>query len=174
MIVFIIGMPGVGKTTIGKRWSKEHHIKFSDLDIFIENYYQKSINQIIAHEGEKKFRELEHIVLNHLIQTTNSDIIVSCGGGTPCFHNNIALMNLHGSTIYIKNTIENIVENLWNDTQSRPLLIKHKTKPTLTHALKILLQERERYYLQAKEIFEVDDKIDSKFALYWTSLNFKK
>jgi len=145
MKIFLLGMPGSGKSTIGKLVAAKINYPFVDLDKLIEKKEQQSISEIFEMRGEKTFRELETEALTKLIQGEGS-LVISCGGGTPCFHENMELMNKSGLTVYIDVPEATLVERTKRN-KSRPLLQNdHATK------IKQLLDERAVFYNKAKYI----------------------
>jgi shikimate kinase len=82
---------GAGKTTVGKALGKELGMMFYDLDWYIESRMRKTVSQIFAEKGESGFREIERNMLHEVAEFEN--IILSCGGGTPCFFDNMEYMN---------------------------------------------------------------------------------
>ena len=85
--IFLIGYMGVGKTTLGKALADRTGLSFIDLDLFIEGRYRKTIRQIFEAEGEEAFREIERKALHEVAEF--EDIVLSTGGGTPCFFDNM-------------------------------------------------------------------------------------
>ena len=98
--IFLIGYMGAGKTTIGKVLAKELGMQFYDLDWYIEGRMHKTIPQIFAERGEEGFRQIEHNMLHEVAEF--EDVIISCGGGTPCFFDNIDYLNQQGDVVYLK------------------------------------------------------------------------
>jgi shikimate kinase len=98
--LYLIGYMGCGKSTIGKRLAKEKRWAWLDTDRFIENRFRKSISDIFSEYGEEKFREIEHKILLEVSEYEN--VVISTGGGMPCFYNNMEIMNATGTTIYLK------------------------------------------------------------------------
>ena len=131
--IFLIGLPGVGKTTYGKLLAQKLGLDFLDLDHQIETNIKKSIPEIFEQYGETFFREKERDRLRFLVRNT-SDFVLATGGGTPCFFDNITLMNTVGTTIYLNFLMSQIVNHLSKD-HSRPLLQKHSLE-TLYHKRK--------------------------------------
>jgi shikimate kinase len=108
MIVFLLGFMGSGKSFYAKGLSEHLHVPFVDLDQFIEKEQAMSISEIFEKMGEPAFRTLESIALKQvyadlLVRTTETQDkngilgVISCGGGTPCFNENMDWMNKHGS-----------------------------------------------------------------------------
>ena len=97
--IFIIGYMGAGKTTVGKALAKELNIEFYDLDWYIEARMRKTVKQIFDEQGEEGFRRIENNMLHEVGEFEN--VIVSCGGGTPCFFDNMDFMNRQGETVYL-------------------------------------------------------------------------
>ena len=97
--IFLIGYMGVGKTTIGKQIAQGLGREFVDMDLFIENRYHKAVSGIFAEKGEDFFREIEHRILQEVAQFENT--VIATGGGTPCFFDNMDLMNRTGITVYL-------------------------------------------------------------------------
>ena len=124
---------------------------FIDLDELIETSEQKSIPEIFASIGEDGFRKLEQTYLHKTVNYTNT--IISCGGGTPCFFDNITWMKTHGKVIYLKVSQEILFERLSKEKKQRPLinsLSDDELKQFISHTLDI----RAPYYEQADEIWE--------------------
>lgn len=149
--VFLIGYMGVGKTTIGKQLSAELGLKFIDLDKYIEGRYRKSIQQLFDIKGESGFRKIESEMLQEV--ATFQNVLISTGGGTPCFFDNMNVMNKAGVTVYVKASVEQLVSRLLASKNVRPL-IENKTPKELKEFVTHHLAERNEYYLQAKVIYE--------------------
>ena len=96
--IILVGYMGAGKTTIGKALSQELGIVFYDLDWYIENRMRKTVAQIFAEKGEEGFRLIEHNMLHEIAEF--EDVIISCGGGTPCFFDNMDYLNEQGQVIF--------------------------------------------------------------------------
>jgi shikimate kinase len=144
---------GSGKTTIGKKLSKELHLQFIDLDAFIENRYRKSVGEIFAEKGEAAFREIERKTLEEVAQFEN--VVISTGGGTPCFFNNMAVMNEAGTTIHIKVSVDELARRLSLSKDKRPL-IKGKTPEELKLFITDNLEKRKSFYNQADYVFDAE------------------
>lgn len=146
MRIFLLGYMGSGKTTLGKGLAEELQLAFTDLDEAIEKKFGRDIPAIFATDGEQHFREMEHQVLEEVMEQEN--IVVATGGGTPCFFDNMDQMNRAGITIYLKLSADTLTERLEANPMGRPML-EGKTGHELHHLIAEKLQEREPYYLQA-------------------------
>jgi len=150
--IFLMGLPGSGKTTLGAQLAKEHNRPFFDLDNIIETQTGKTIIAIFAEDGEEVFRDIETKTLRSYSFPENA--IVSLGGGTPCFHDNLAWLKKHGTTVYIKANIDVVAEHLKGDVNQRPVLTKREEKD-FKKALAQLLIEREQFYSLADLVWEI-------------------
>ncbi|MBC5774362.1 shikimate kinase [Pontibacter sp. KCTC 32443] len=151
MLIFLLGMMGSGKSTLGKELAEKLGYTFLDLDAVIEEREQRTIAQIFEQEGQERFRELEHEALQSII-ANYSQAIVATGGGTPCFFDNMALMNAAGETIFLDVPPEILAERLsQSDLNLRPLLTG-KTQSELISFLGKTLAERRQFYVQAKHL----------------------
>lgn len=145
--LFLLGFMGSGKTHVGKKLSKRLGIPFLDLDDYIESTHGQSINEIFVAKGETGFRLLERAAL-HYTGTLDS-VIIGCGGGTPCFFDNMEWMNRHGKTCYLNYPVTILFNRLKTRKAKRPLL-KEMDDDRLLGFIKEKLEERNEYYLQAK------------------------
>jgi len=138
---------GSGKSTVGKKLAKKLKLSFVDMDEYIETYCKKTVAEIFEQEGEDKFREVENTCLKSLIN--EKDVVISTGGGTPCFYNNMELMNSNGVTVYLKMSVEGLVSRLIKAKNKRPL-IKDMSESDLKVFVATNLENREPYYSQAQ------------------------
>lgn len=122
--IILIGMPGCGKTTIGKVLAKELKYNFYDMDEYIENRAKKSINDIFSEDGEEAFRNLETEALKEVINKKR--ILISTGGGIVKRDLNLEILKNSGIVVFINRPVEKILEDL--NTESRPLLKDSKEK----------------------------------------------
>jgi len=152
--LFLIGMPYVGKSHWGKLLATHYSVPFTDLDDLIEQTSGRTITEIFSQSDEDAFRALEHQCLNNLVTADTTPQIVACGGGTPCFFNNIDIMKQHGTVVWLDAPIPYLLKNAASDTATRPLIATAGDPET---RLKQLLQEREPYYSQAHHILQVED-----------------
>ena len=150
--IILIGYMGAGKTTVGKALSKEMGIPFYDLDWYIESRMRKTVSQLFAERGEEGFRKIEHNMLHEVAEFEN--VILSCGGGTPCFFDNIDYMNQQGNVVYLKASPEVLYKHLLMGKTDRPLL-KGKTPEELIAYIREQLAYREQFYSKARNIIDV-------------------
>ena len=146
MRIFLIGFMGSGKTTVGKKLAAKLNLQFMDLDKLIESRYNKTISDIFETEGEKSFRNKETHLLEELSHADS--YVLSTGGGTPCFNNNMNLINSMGISIYLKMSQSALFSRLKHSRDSRPL-IKNLNNGELKKYINIKLKEREEYYENA-------------------------
>lgn len=155
--IFLIGYMGVGKTTAGRELAKLLNLEFVDLDHFIQNRYNKTIGQLFEEFGEDGFREIENKVLKEVAQFEN--VVISTGGGAPCFYDNMEVMNHAGITVYMKASPELLSERLNLCKEKRPL-IKDKSEEELLLFVTNNLNHREVHYSQAQIIFEANELVN--------------
>jgi len=164
--IILVGYMGSGKTTIGKALSKETGMMFYDLDWYIESRMHKTVSQIFAERGEEAFRKMEYNMLHEVAEF--EDVIISCGGGTPCFFDNMDYLSQQGDVVYLKASPDTLYKHLLMAKVERPLL-KDKTQDELTDYITTHLAEREPYYQKAHHVLNVDvldnyDKIKDSVA----------
>ena len=150
--IILIGYMGAGKTTVGKALAKELGIIFYDLDWSIENRMRKSIAQIFEERGEEGFRKIEYNMLHEVAEFEN--VIISCGGGTPCFFDNMDYLNQQGQVVYLKADPEVLYKHLAMSKNDRPLL-RGKSHEQLITFIREQLEKREPYYTKARYILDV-------------------
>ena len=150
--IILIGYMGAGKTTVGKSLAKELGVPFYDLDWYIESRMRKTVAQIFAEKGEEGFRKIEYNMLHEIAEF--EDVIVSCGGGTPCFFDNIDYMNQQGPVIYLKAEPEVLYKHLVMSKNDRPLL-RVKSPEQLITFIREQLEKREPFYSKARYTLDV-------------------
>lgn len=150
--IILIGYMGSGKTTVGKALSKETGMMFYDLDWYIESRMRKTVAQIFAEKGEEGFRKIEHNMLHEVAEFEN--VIISCGGGTPCFFDNIDYINQQGEVVYLKATPDVLYRHLLMGKVERPL-IKNKTPEELVAYITEQVAKREEFYNKARYTLDV-------------------
>ncbi len=151
--IIIIGYMGAGKTTVGRALAAELGIEFYDLDWYIESRMRKTVKQLFDEVGEEGFRKIEHNMLHEVAEFEN--VVISCGGGTPCFFDNMAYMNQQGDTVYLKANPEILYKHLKMGKSVRPLLL-NKTPEEVQVFITEQLANREPYYSRAKYTVNVN------------------
>ena len=151
MNIFFLGYMGCGKSFFSKKLSKLLSQDSIDLDFELEKKEKKTISEIFLNNGETYFRKRESVELN-LILKKKKDFILASGGGTPCFFNNIELMNRYGLTIYLKKNPDSLYNLLINSNQKRPIFDSFETKDEFFSNF----NKREKFYLKSKLIIECD------------------
>lgn len=151
--IFLIGYMGAGKTTIGKVLAREMGLDFYDLDNYIEDRFHQKIPDIFAEKGEEGFRLIEQKMLHEVGEFEN--VIVSCGGGTPCFFDNMAYMNRQGETIFLDAPPAVLKEHLKMGKTVRPLIVG-KTDEELMAYIEASLRQRLPYYQQALHTLKIE------------------
>lgn len=161
MKIYFIGFMGCGKSSLGKKVARKLGLDFIDLDKYIEQKEGRSINEIFAEKGEKYFREKEKEFLQETFSMKN--VLISTGGGTSCFFDNMQEMNKNGTTVYLKFHAGILCSRLKNAKKERPL-IKEKTEEELLTYISTLLEQREAFYNQANIIYEEKNMNPQKLA----------
>lgn len=150
--IILIGYMGAGKTTVGKALSQALGLPFYDLDWYIEERHRRTIAQIFAEKGEKGFRDIERNILHEVAEF--EDVVISCGGGTPCFFDNMEYMNRQAQTVYLKASPDILFRHLKMGKVERPLL-KDKTEDEMEQYIRDSLSTREPFYSQARYTLDV-------------------
>lgn len=148
--VFLIGYMGAGKTTLGKAFARALGLTFVDLDWYLEERFHKTVRQLFTERGEEDFRELERRMLHEAAEFEN--VVISVGGGTPCFFDNMEYMNEVGETVFLDVDIQVLFRRLKVAKQQRPLL-DGKSDEELLAFIREALDKRLPYYSKAKHTF---------------------
>jgi shikimate kinase len=169
--IFLIGFMGSGKSTHGKKLAKLLNKPFIDLDNYIEKKEELSVEEIFEKKGEDYFREKESEYLKQVIARYPQSV-VSLGGGTPCFNNNITQILKAGTAVYIEMPADSLHYRLTQSENKRPLL-KDKSLEEGLEFIKDLLRRREPFYLQAQLTINginlTADKLKEALSLYSAS-----
>lgn len=144
--VFITGYMGSGKSTTGRKLARAIGYFHFDLDEEIEKLLGKTVSAVFAEDGEDAFRKFEHSALVSL--THRKNVVISTGGGTPCFFDNMKLMKESGITIYLKMSPESLSKRLLSARVKRPLL-ENIAPEDLPGYIRSHLMRREDFYNQA-------------------------
>lgn len=178
--IFLIGYMGCGKSTMGRALSRTTGMKFIDLDNYIEGRYHQTVKEIFAQKGEEGFRAVERKMLHEV--SDFEDVIIACGGGTPCFYDNIEHMNSHGTTVWLNTSIEKLHTRLMRGRHKRPL-IADKNDEELLQFIITALESRKPHYSKAQMTFssdlldtqsQIDDTVKEFMAQLAIPLNIEK
>ena len=150
--IILIGYMGAGKTTIGKILAKDLGIPFYDLDWYIETRMRKKVKQIFDERGEEGFRVIEKNMLHEVAEF--EDVVLACGGGTPCFFDNMEYLVEQGDVVYLRGTPEVLFRHLKMGKGVRPLLLG-KNDEELLQYIKENVKKREEYYMKANHIVDI-------------------
>lgn len=148
---------GSGKTHWGKQVAGRLQLSFYDLDEVITAAEKKTIPEIFSLMGEEHFRRKEKETLEKLVDE-NASMVVSCGGGTPCFFNNIEFMKKYGIVVWLNTHVDVLLQRLMKERMQRPLL-KDISDEGLKNYIIRKLNERRMYYEQADVIIDKEDAI---------------
>ena len=158
--IVLLGYMGSGKSTTAKLLSKKLDIMNVDLDNYIEKKENKSISNIFQISGELFFRRIENKYLRDLLDSHNYKII-SIGGGTPCYSNNIELIIKSKCIIfYLRANVDTLADRLFNEKDKRPLISRIKSKKDLKTFISKHLFERNQFYLKSNFVIDVDKKTE--------------
>lgn len=169
--IFLIGYMGAGKTTAGRELARILDLEFVDLDHFIQARYQKTVSELFQELGENEFRNIEHNILKEVGEFEN--VVISTGGGTPCFFDNADYMNRVGTTVYLKATPEALSSRLNTCKEKRPL-IKDKNEEELYAFIVESLQKRDAFYSKAHIIFETEELVNREGVTLYVEQLIKK
>ena len=154
-----MGYMASGKSTIGKRLAKKLNYNFIDLDDLIESKENASVSEVFKSKGEIYFRKQEALYLREQLQS-KEDIILSVGGGTPCYSSNMdAILNAENTkSVYLKASIPTLIEKLMKKKATRPLIAHIETEEAMAEFIGKHLFERAYYYNQANVKVSIDGR----------------
>jgi len=155
--IFLIGYMGSGKTTLGKAYARAMQLQFIDLDWYIEERFHKTVQELFEERKEDGFREIERNMLHEVAEF--EDVIIACGGGTPCFFDNMEYMNGKGETVFLDASPEVLFRRLKIAKSKRPLLMD-KSDEELMDVIQNALRVRIPFYSQAKYVFNAESLED--------------
>lgn len=158
--IFLIGYMGSGKTTVGKMLAERLNYSFIDIDRRIEDKTRQTVYQFFEKEGEDTFRLIEHESLKEAAQMKN--VVISTGGGVPCFHNNMDIILTFGTSFYLQWTIEELLLRLEIDGLHKRPLLADKNEDELLLFISDSLSVRENYYKKAN--FMIHGDSDAKMV----------
>lgn len=163
MRVVLIGYMGSGKTTIGRIVANYLKSHFYDLDELITIQEKKSVRKIFLEQGEDHFRSIEKNLLA-LFLKYKKEYVLSAGGGTPCYENNISIIQQFAKTIYLRLTPDIIFKRLFTQKNQRPI-ISHLSEEKLLEFIYHHLRHRVAFYEKAHYTIDVYDKSIAEIAL---------
>ena len=146
--LYLIGMPGAGKTTLGRALAVAYEMPFLDLDEEIVRREGRGVAAIFATEGEAYFREREAAVLREVLQRPGR-FVLATGGGTPCFHHNLEALLANGPVLYLDVPVVELAARIRVAAAHRPLLAGLPDLETLTNRLDETLRGRKQFYDRA-------------------------
>lgn len=145
--LFLVGYMGSGKSSLGKQFAADLGYEFIDLDFYIQQRFRHTVTEIFHEYGEERFREMEREMLREVGEMEGK--VIACGGGTPCFFDNMEYMNSRGTTLFLDATEEYLFHYLKRGKSRRPL-IASMTDEELRSYLSRHLAERRPWYSQAR------------------------
>ena len=155
--IFLTGYMGAGKTTLGKAFARKMNVPFVDLDWYIEERFHKTVGELFTERGETGFRDLESNLLQEVAEHEN--VVISTGGGAPCFFDNMEFMNRVGKTVFLDVHPDVLFRRLRIAKQQRPIL-QGKEDDELKAFIIRALEQRAPFYTQAQYIFNADELED--------------
>lgn len=173
--IFLIGLPGCGKSTLGRALGRHLGIDFYDLDNYIESRFRKSVSEIFASEGEAEFRRKESVMLREVGEM--EDVVVACGGGTPCHHDNLDFMNSRGTTVWLQASEPVVLRRLIRAKSRRPMFAACADDDEILAKLRRLTETRVPHYAPAHFKFNADElenkkMIDASVDRFIKEINF--
>lgn len=163
MKLVLLGYMGVGKSTLGRLLAEAFKLKFIDLDSYIENKEQLKIPELFQQKGEIYFRKAESLALQEIISKEN-DFILSLGGGTPVYGNNMKTIveAKDVTSVYLKLHINELVDRLFLEKHSRPIISHYTDKSEFEEFVRKHLFERQQFYYMADHVLDVTAKEPSE------------
>lgn len=155
--IFLTGYMGAGKTTLGKAFARKLNLPFVDLDWYMEERFHKTVGELFVERGEAGFREVEKNMLHEV--GAFEDVVISTGGGAPCFFDNMDFMNRNGKTVFLNVHPDVLFRRLRVAKQQRPIL-QGKQDDELKEFIIRALEKRTPFYSQAQYVFNADELED--------------
>ena len=159
-----------GKTTFGRALARRTGMQHIDLDFYIEQRFHSTVRDIFAQKGEAEFRRLEGAMLREVGEM--EDVVISCGGGTPCFSDNMDFMNSRGTTVCLQAADDVIADRIMQAGSKRPLMAG-KSRDEILGTLREHMQIRKTFYDRAQIIIS-GDRLENKSQIAETVESFIK
>ena len=170
MTIFIIGYMASGKTTFGRALARQTGMQHIDLDFYIEQRFHSSVREIFAKKGEEEFRRIEGAMLREVGEMDG--LIVSCGGGTPCFGDNMDYMNSKGLTVCLQASEDVIADRILKAGGKRPLMAG-KSREEIQQTMREHMKVRQPYY-DCAQLKISGDRLENKRQITDTVFDFIK
>ena len=154
--IVLVGFPGCGKTTIGKKLGRFLDLDFLDLDEIIEQKEQQSVAGIFNNKGEDYFRKTEHELLQQIFRSENR-FVLAVGGGTPCFYDNMDMINRYAVSIFLNVPVNILISRIMQNPQKRPLFGRLSESEIKT-SVKDMFTRRLPFYEKANIHIQNPDK----------------
>ena len=172
--IFLIGLPGCGKTTLGRALARKLKLQFYDLDHYIEARFRTTVPEMFDKVGEEEFRRREAVMLREIGEM--EDVVVACGGGTPCHHDNMEYMNSRGATVWLQASEPVLTDRIIRAKGRRPMFAGCKGRQEVIDRLRKTETERTPVYSSAHYRFNGDElenqkMIDSSVARFIEEIN---
>ncbi len=166
MILVLLGYMGSGKSLVGRKLAEDKKFEYLDLDNYVEIQEKKTISQIFNDKGEIYFRKKESEYLKEVLES-KTDVVISLGGGTPCFAGNMDLLKTYSDlrSIYLNTSLDVLTERLFVEKDKRPLIAHIKEEEDLKDFIRKHLFERSYYYNQADVRVTTDNKGASEISI---------
>ena len=163
--IVLLGYMGCGKSAVGEELAKVLGWPFHDLDSLIEKDQGMPVSRIFSELGEIFFRKREAALLRETLDT-NDPVVLSLGGGTPCYARNMDFLRARSNlkTVYLKTSLSTLEERLWPQRSSRPLIAHLEDRDELNDFIRKHLFERAPFYLQAEWMIETDNRSPREVA----------
>ncbi len=162
MIISLIGYMGSGKSHISKVLSEKTQVKLIDLDKKISLKNKMTISEIFHNKGEIYFRKQEREVLEKILET-EKNCILSIGGGTPTYYNNMELINKYTESVFLMTSVKTLINRISKQKNKRPLIAKISDVDLPEFIAKHLF-ERNLFYYQSKYSIITDNKSPEQIA----------
>lgn len=150
--LFLIGLPGVGKSTIGRIIAEQLGLRFVDTDLFVESRYHSTISSMIGCCGIDKFRKRERVALLELLQM--EDTLIATGGGLPTWEDNMDRMLARGLVVYLRSPLDILADRLYSVRATRPA-VAEKTLSEVRDYLEAISLKRDPYYSRAHVVVPI-------------------